>query len=181
MNYDLTMKELMDIIQKALDGLKGKNVRKEGGISKLVESATSSIKEISLPRYNIEVKQCRFTMYCPGMDSDVVFADVKLVYKPDKRKWNGTSDILESVTIYLSREIPLEIEVLNVSQFLDYNVAKENFKRLEEQQKELLDEYRKNYEAMQKLQEVMKSEAYDPVTAKEAEEVKDILEDMYIK
>lgn len=181
MNYDLTMKELMEIIQKALDGLRGKNVQKEGGISKLVESAMDNIEGISLSRYNIEVKECRFKMYCAGMDNEVEFADIRTEYKADKRKWNGIGDVLESVTIKLTREIPLDLEVLNVSQFLDYNVAKENFERLERTQKELLEEYKKNYEAMEKLQKVMRSEAYDTETTRESEKAEEILESLYLK
>ena len=183
MKYDLTMKELMEIIQKALDELKGKNVAKEGGIAKLVETAIDGIKieEHSLLRYSISVNHCRLEMYCSGLDKEVGFAEIRQTYRPDKRKYTGYGDILESVTVKLTREIPLDLEVLNVSQFLDYEEAKENFERLERQQKELLEEYKKNYEAMEKLQEVMKTEAYDKETEKESQKAREILESLYIK
>jgi hypothetical protein len=177
MNYDLKMNELIKIIQKKLDELKGKDVQKEGGISHLVESAMNDMEEISLSKYHIEVKECRFKMYCAGMDNDIEFAVIGTEYKADKRRWNGVGHVLESVTINLTREIPLDLEVLNVSQFLDYNVAKENFERLERQQRELLEEYKSNYEAMERLQKVMKSEAYDKETTKESENAEEILEE----
>ena len=176
MNYDLKMNELIEIIQKKLDGLKGKDVQKEGGISYLVESAMNDMEEISLSKYHIEVKECRFKMYCAGMDNDIEFAVIGTKYKADKRIWCGVGHVLESVTINLTREIPLDLEVLNVSQFLDYNVAKENFIRLEREQRELLEEYKSNYEAMERLQSVMKSEAYDNETTKESELMEEILE-----
>ena len=80
-----------EIIQKKLDELKGKDVQKEGGISHLVESAMNDIEEISLSKYHIEVKECRFKMYCAGMDNDIEFAVIRTEYKADKRIWNGSS------------------------------------------------------------------------------------------
>lgn len=177
MNYDLKMNELIEIIQKKLDELKGKDVQKEGGISYLVESAMNDMEEISLSRYNIEVKECRFKMYCAGIDNDIEFAVIGTEYKADKRRRNGVGHVLESVTINLTREIPLDLEVLNMSQFLDYNVAKENFERLERKQRELLEEYKSNYETMERLQNVMKLEVYDKETIKESENAEEILEE----
>lgn len=176
MNYDLTMEELLEIIQKSLDTLKGKNVTKEGGISKLVESAVDNIEDLSVVSYHIEVKECAIKMYCAGIDNEVKFAEVRPSYRADKRKWNGEGDVLESVTVKLTRDIPLDMNVLNVSQLLDYTVAKENFERLEREQTQLLEEYKNNYEAMKKLHEVMQTEAYDKETEKEAQRAEEILE-----
>lgn len=178
MNYDLTVKELLEIIQKKLDSLQGKNAVKEGGISYLVDCEMSKLEEISLSRYNIEVDQCKFKIYCSAMDNEYEFAHIRQKYRPDKRKWDGFGDFLESVTIELTREIPLDLEVLNVPQFLSFNIAKENFERLERTQKELSEEYKNNLKAMKKLQEVMKYQAYDKDSTKNSEEAEDILENL---
>lgn len=182
MKFDLTMKELLENIQKELEILKGKNVVKEGGIAKLVEKIVDGIQieGTFLARYNISVDRCWFKMYCSGMDKDITFAVIRQTYKEDKRKSNRRSDILESVTIELTKEIPLDMEVLNVSQFLDYKEAKENFDRLVREQKELLEEYKKNYEAMKQLQEVMKTETYNTETKKESERAEEILDSFKI-
>ena len=182
MNYDLTMKELLENMQKALDGLKGKNVAKEGGIAKLVEKVVNEIKieGTFLTRYNISIDHCWFKMYCSGIDKDIAFAVIRQTYKEDKRKSNGHGNVLESVTIELTRKIPLDMEVLNVSQFLDYEEAKSNFERLEREQKELLEEYKSNYKAMEELQKVMETEAYSKETKKESEKAEEVLESLYL-
>lgn len=183
MNYDLTMKELMEIIQKALDGLKGKNVVKEGGIGKLVKAAIDEIEieGYSLIRYNIDVDHCQLKMYCSGLDNEVKFAEIRQTYKADKRKQSGYGDVLESVTVRLTREIPLDMEVLNVSQFLDYEEAKQNFERLERQQKELLEEYKRNLEGMAKMQDIMKYQAYNNETSRESEKAMETLNSLRLK
>ena len=179
MKFDLTMKELLKIIQKELNGLKGKNVVKEGGIAKLIEDIINGIQieGTFLSRYNVYIDYCLLKMYCSGMDKDIEFAVIRQTYKEDKRKSNGHSDVLENVTVELTKEIPLDMEVLNVSQFLDYEEAKVNFERLKRQQRELLEEYKSNYEAMEKLRSVMKSEAYNKETIKESENAEGVLEE----
>lgn len=179
MNYDLTIKDFLEIIQKALDGLKGKNVQKDGGISKSVESALNNM-EIDLFNYNVEVEGCRLKMFCSGTGSDITFADIITTYRPDKRKWNGVGDYLETVSVKLTKDIPMELEVINASQWLDYNNAKENFDRLEREQREMLEEYKKNLEAMKSLQDVMKCQAYDEETRKKSKEAEVTLESLYL-
>ena len=183
MNYYLTMKELIEIIQNQLDGLKDKNVVKEGGLEKLVESVINGIKieGYSLTRYGLSINHCRLEMYCSGLDKEIEFAEIRPIYKPDKRKRIGYGDILESITLKLTKEIPLDMTVLDASQFLDYEDAKENFERLEKEQKELLNEYKKNLDVMSKMQGVMQCQAYDLETKKESEKAKKFLESLYLK
>ena len=155
---NITVKELLDSIQKRLDTLKGKNTVKLGGIATLVEMEYT-LEEISLEDYNMDIEYCQLRVYCPGMNRDIGFADCRPEYRPDKRKYMGRGDVLESVTISLDkrRNIPLDLKIVDLPQFLDYSVAKENFDRLNGQQKELMEEYSSNCKAMEGLLETMKT------------------------
>ena len=175
---NITVKELLDSIQKRLDTLKGKNTVKLGGIAALVEMAIA--EEISLEDYNMDIEYCQLRVYCPGMNRDIVFAGCSAEYRPDKRKYMGRGDVLESVTISLDkkRNIPLDLKIVDLPQFLDYSVAKENFDRLNGQQKELMEEYSSNCKAMEGLLEIMKTCAYDTKTAGEYEDASETLDDL---
>lgn len=172
---NITVKELLDSIQKRLDTLKGKNAVKLGGIATLVEMAIA--EEISLEDYNMDIEYCHLRVYCPGMNRDISFAGCSAEYRPDKRKYMGRGDVLESVTILLDkrRNIPLDLKIVDLPQFLDYSVAKENFDRLIGQQKELMEEYISNCKAMEGLLETMKTCAYDTKTAGESEDASETL------
>ena len=174
-NYKITVKELLEHIQKGLNSLKGKNVKKEGGISKLVDAVAESLEEPYLSDYNISVDQCRFKIYCAGLGKDIEFATIRTEYRPDKRKWDGVGETLDNVTVVPEKDIPLDLEVINLPQYLDYNIAKERFERLVVQQKELMDEYQENLGFMRELQDVMKYHAYDKETNTAAEKAEEII------
>ena len=183
MKYDLTIQELLEIIQTELNTLKGKNVVKEGGIGPLIARSIGNITIDGdfLVRYYISVNTCRLEMYCSGLNKDIPFAEIYPTYKPDKRKFSGYGDYLETLTIKLIRNIPLNLSVLDASQFLDYQEAKENFERLEKLSKDLLKDYYSYQEGMQKMQEIMKTEAYDEKTSKEATNALETLQNMSLK
>ena len=177
---NITVKELLDIVQKHLDKLKGKNAVKEGGVSSLVQAAINEIDEISLEHYNIDVYSCQLRAYCAGLNRDIAFANCMPEYRPDKRKYMGKGDVLDSVTVSLDKRknIPLDLEVVNLAQFLDYTVAKERFDRLNNEQEEMMETYRSNCKNMENLQNIMKTCAYDTKTAAESESAYETLNDL---
>lgn len=177
-DYDLTIKELLEKVQGQLNKLDGKNSIKEGGFSKLVESSLSEIETFLFKHY-ITVKDCRLKIFCSAFDKDIVFAEVLPVYKPDKRKPTGFGDYLKTVKIKLKEDIPLELCVIDLSQYLSYNEAKKNFDRLLLEQNELLKQYKINLKAMEKMEDIMKYEAYDNNTKVEAEEAREIIYNSY--
>lgn len=178
MNYDLTLKELLDSMQNVLEDLKGKNSKKEGGFSKMVDTALLNMP-FALSGYYIEVNNCAVEMYCAGLEKNVEFANIIPKYKADKRTYMGYGDYIENVSIKLVKDPPMDWEVLNISQWLDFTVAKENFTRLERQQRELLEEYKENLKAMKKMQDIMKYHSYSKESKKEAEEALDILHSLF--
>lgn len=168
-------------IQNKLDELKGLNVEKEGGIGSLVKRTFDELPD-ELLKHNIECTYaCQLTIFCSGFNKDIVFAEIHPKYRPDKRKWDGYGPYLESVTLKLIKDIPEGLKMSYASQWMDYNEAKENFKRLEKRQQELLEEYKENLAGMAKLQDIMFSESYNEETEKEVEELSEVLESLLLK
>ena len=168
MNYELTMQGLIKAINTELKTLIGKNPQKEGGISLMVENAIDNIG-VDFLSYGIEVKGCRLEMYVGALDRNIEFATISPTYKRDKRTSSKLGNYLESIEVKMEKEIPMNISVLDASQWIAYNEAKDIFNRLKKEQDDLLIQYRKNLEGMRIYQEIMKYEAYDGETKTKAE------------
>lgn len=168
MNYNLTISELFEHITKELECLKGRNPLKEGGIAKMVEKALTNMKiqgDFIFWENNIEVEDCQLKQWVSSFDENVPFAVFHATYKEDKRKCSGIGDYIESVSVELIRELPMDLEVANISQTLSYEVAKERFEQFEKEQLELQKTYSENMAEMRKLRDIMKCDAYSNATA----------------
>lgn len=176
MNYKLTMQGFIKAINTELKTLIGKNPQKEGGISLMVEKAIDNIG-VDFLSYGIEVKGCRLEMFVGALDRNIEFATISPTYKRDKRTSSKLGNYLESVEVKMEKEIPMNISVLDASQWIAYNEAKDIFNRLKKEQDELLIQYRKNLEGMRIYQEIMKYEAYDGETKTKAEKAEEILQE----
>ena len=179
MRKDNTIQECINTLEQELSKLVGHNVYKEGGISEMVRKTLLNAS-FDLLNVGIEFDQCYFKSYCPGVDKEIEFAYVKTTYKEDKRKVNGSGNTIEKVSVCLSKEIPEDLKLVDLPQWLDYNEAKATFKRIEAHQQEYLEAYSHNLEIMARMQDIMYSESYDAETTKEAEEARNILTDLML-
>ena len=179
MKKENTLQELINTLETELSKLIGHNVYKEGGITEMARKILLSAS-FDLLNVGIEFDQCYFRRYCPGVDRDVEFAYVSATYKEDKRKSDGTGSTIDKISVCLTREIPEDLKLIDLPQWLDYNEAKDTFKRIETQQREVLETYNRNLEVMARMQDIMYSESYDAETTKEAEEARAIITDLML-
>jgi hypothetical protein len=170
----ILIKDLIDNCNKALEALAGKTPTKEpGGLSQM----TKEILEPVLKDMDgaLKIDSCRIKVYCSPLDKEIEFADIKPTYKADRRTWNGVGEKLECLKVVLTRDIPEDLSVVDLSQQLSYDYAKENFDRLKREQDELREQFAANLKAMEELQDVMRCEAYNDDKSREAEQAKYIL------
>lgn len=179
MRKDNTIQDCISTLEQELSKLVGHNVYKEGGISEMVRKTLLNAS-FDLLNVGIEFDQCYFKRYCPGVDKEIEFAYIRATYKEDKRKANGSGNVIEKIEVCFLKEIPKDLKLSDLPQWLDYNEAKEVFKRIELQQREYLEAYSRNLEIMARMQDVMYSESYDTKTAKEAEEARTIITDLML-
>lgn len=170
MNYDLTVKEFIDIVNKNLESLKGKNpMEYYNGISELVKNTIENM-EIDLLDYSVNLDFCQlsFTSYHTG--KELVFATIRSTYKQDKRTSTGYGNKLESVEAKLIDNIPIDWALLDLKQYMEYNEAKELYIALMEEQKKLVKQYEENKKMLKNYVDAMRLEAYDTNTECEVDE-----------
>lgn len=170
MNYDLTVKEFIDIVNKNLESLKGKNpMEYYNGISELVKNTIENM-EIDLLDYSVNLDFCQlsFTSYHTG--KELVFATIRSTYKKDKRTNTGYGNKLESVEVKLMDNIPIDWALLDLKQYIEYHEAKESYIDLMEKQKELVKQFEANKKMLHNCVDAMQLEAYDTNTKCEAYE-----------
>ena len=173
----ISVKTLIENCNEALKVLVGKTPTKEvGGISKMVADVLEPVLDNA--HSLLEVDMCRLKMYCSSLDREIEFADVKPTYKADKRRWDGVGSRLESLELVLTRDIPEDLSVIDLSQQLSYDIAKENFDRLYNEELELLRQFKENCEGMAKLRDIMQSEAYSKEKSVEADKAWGILREL---
>lgn len=158
-DYNFTLGELLDQFNYAASTLKGKNPFKEdGGLKEMVNRAVADL-ELDLEYYNIVIRDCR--VYVDTID----FGEIEIVnfhpeYKPDKRKMLGKGDYLQEVRAVLKREIPLDMEIVNLTQMLSYDVAKERKERMEKEIAEFEKEIAERKTYLQEMEKIMKRDNY---------------------
>lgn len=135
MNYDFTLGELLDKLEKAASTLKGKNPLKEKGLGEMIDRVVEDL-DLDLEYYNIVVKDCEIFV------DTIDFGEIEIItfrpeYKPDKRKRLGKGDYLQEVKVVLTREIPLDLELINLTQILSYDIAEKYKESTERKIKEL--------------------------------------------
>lgn len=168
---DLLVTDFIKEANKELAKLVGHNPVKEcpvGGCAKLVGDALVKFCD-SFYDYLLEVQTWRIGVYVSEYDEYIPFAQINLTYKPDKRRTTGKSDIIESVELVLSRELPDDLDMMDLSQIVAYDESKADFDRLYAEQMELMKQYKANIEHLKKLQSNMRSEAYSNEKGREAE------------
>lgn len=156
-DYEVTVQEVEQMMQEALEELKGQDVTKNGGISKMVEQAMD--KNIFLWQH-MTFDLCKGKVYCPANDKDIDIVQFKPRYKPDKRRYDGTSHRIDHVEIIWTKNIDKSLEFCNVSQQLDYDYSKEQCERLHRELAELEQEITLRREALRHHEDIMKSEKY---------------------
>jgi len=160
-DYDFTLGELLDQLNAAAETLKGKNPHKEdGGLKEMVNRAVADL-DIDFIFYNIEIKNC--SVYIDTVDFGVVeIATFYPEYKKDKRMTYDTGSYLKNISVSLKRnDIPLDTEVLNLTQILAYDVAKEHKERLEEEIAEYEKEIAERKIELEKMKEIMRKQKYE--------------------
>ena len=124
----------------------------------MVNRAVANL-ELDLEYYNIVIRDCR--AYVDTID----FGEIEIVsfypeYKPDKRKMLGKGDYLQEVRAVLKREIPLDMEIVNLTQMLSYDVAKERKERMEKEIAEFEKEIAERKTYLQEMEKIMKRDNY---------------------
>lgn len=158
-DYDFTLGELLEQLNYAASTIKGKNPFKEdGGLKEMVNRAVADLK-IDLEFYNIVIKNCR--AYVNTVD----FGEIEIIsfypeYKRDKGKTWGERDYIQEVKAVLKREIPLDTEVIKLTQMLSYDVAEERKERLEKEIADFEKEIAERKAYLQKMKEVMQKTNY---------------------
>lgn len=168
---DLLVTDFIKEANKELAKLVGHNPSKEypvGGCASLVGDTLVRFCN-SFYDYLLEVQTWRIGVYVSEYDKYIPFAQINLTYKPDKRRTTGKSDIIESVELVLSRELPDDLDMMDLSQIVAYDESKADFDRLYAEQMELMKQYKANIEHLKKLQSNMRSEAYSNEKGREAE------------
>lgn len=176
MNYNLTVKEFVEIVNKNLESLKGKNPMEykshlgitHDGISGLVENVMENM-EIYLPYYNVNIECCKLFFKSYYTDNKLVFATIKSVYKQDKRTTTGYGNKLESIKLQIMENIPLDWALLDLKQYMEYHESKELYIDLMEKQKELVKQFEANKKYLENCIDAMKIESYDIKTELEVD------------
>lgn len=168
---DITVKEFIGKANEALAVLKGRNPSKEypiGGLAHMVSEVLADFVE-DYPEYNLEVQMYRIASYVYDFDKYIEFAEIHNSYKPDKRKRNGVGDIIENVELVLTRELPDDLDLMDLPQIMAYDISKEYFDKLQKEQEKLMKQYKENIERMKQLQHNMQSEAYSNEKKRESD------------
>jgi len=153
----ITANDLLEWLDIALKPLGGKVVSAKTSVSSMVREAIEAAG--GLPDGILE-------------DSGQIFVDtedlgkIRIIstrptYKPDKRKYNGEGNRIDTFTIELTGQIPGKLLVARLPQKMSYDVAKANKERLEFEIEELQDEIAKRQSAVSSLVEVMAKHKYD--------------------
>lgn len=173
----ISVKTLIENCNKALECLIGKAPTKEpGGLSQMTKSVLEPV--LNDASALLEISECRIKVFLSSFDSEIEFANIKPTYKADKRRWDGIGDKLESLQVVLTRDIPEDLYVIDLSQQISYDYAKENFDRLQREQEELKQQYNDNLKSMKELQSIMKYDAYNDSKKKEAEQAMETIFDL---
>jgi polyhydroxyalkanoate synthesis regulator phasin len=156
-DYEITVGEVEQMMQEALEELKGQDVTKNGGISKMIEQVMG---ENLFLWQHMTFDLCRGKVYCPANDRDIDVVEFKPHYKADKRRYDGVSHRLDHVEIIWTKDIDKSLEFCNVSQQLDYDYSKEQSERLQREIAELEKEIQNRKEALSHHEDIMRTEKY---------------------
>lgn len=160
-----TLKTLCKELNAATESLKGKcPIKEKHGISGLVEDAIKSI--IESEKYSnclLEINYCQLSTYSTILKRNLIIGEFKPIYRIDKRKLDGRSNYLEKVDFVLEKSLRdlMELEVVNLSQKLTYDYAKENHDRLVREVEEFQKEIAERMEGIKKYEDIMRSEKYE--------------------
>lgn len=152
----MTIGELIKELETALESVKGQQIGTDNSISEVTRKAVSTL-EIEYP---LSVGNCRVSV------STLDFGEVDIIYfmphyKADKRKLNGEGNRIEKISVNLTRDIQPNFDIVNLSQKLSYDIAKENKERLENEIAELENEIEEKKVAIHELEKIMETERYD--------------------
>ena len=156
-DYEITVGEVEQMMQDALETLKGQDVTKNGGIAKMVKQAMDNNTFLF---FNMTFEYARGYVYCPANDRDIDIVCFKAHYKPDKRRHDGFSDRIDHVDIIWTKDIDKSLEFCNVSQQLDYHYSEEQVERLQSEIAEMEKEILILKEALNHHKDIMKTEKY---------------------
>lgn len=173
----IKVKSFIEEVNQELKVLVGHKPVLEGGIMKLFADVANQVIN-RYPEYNLEVHDYKIAIFCPAFNEDVCFTTLNYTYKPDKRTLSGHSNQLSSISVVLDRDIPDDFDLIDLPQYLEYEVSKERYNRLLKRQMELIKELNRNAGFMYDCCHTMYMEAYSSEKKCEAFKCKDAIQDL---
>ena len=134
--------------------------------------------EIYLPDYSVNIECCKLFFTSYYTDNKLVFANIRSVYKQDKRTTTGYGNKLESVKIELVDNIPVDWYLLDLKQYMEYQEQKEDLIFYMKKQKEVIAQFKENKIAMEKYIKNMEIESYDKTTQYEIMKYSEWIEEL---
>ena len=151
----MTFKEWSETLQKNINCLRGRKVNEiKGGIGTLYKEVLGEIVKHPFS-YNfgaIEIETQHF--------NKVELIHARPTYHKDKRRSSGYGNKIESVELCRSRHIPNDIELENLTQYIEYEYAKERKTEIMSGIKELENEIKERINVVTKLDEIMRGNKY---------------------